>query len=209
MDKSHIIAHKLLKINAIELNLTHPFTWASGWKSPVYCDNRRSLAFPELRAFIRDAYIETIRENFPDVEVIAGVATGAIAQGAMIADRMSLPFAYVREKPKDHGLKKIIEGDDPAGKKVVVVEDHVSTGGSSLKVINELRKENASVLGMVATFTYEFETAVRNFEQAQCRLITLSSFSALVEQALADGRITPSDVHQLQRWHDAPDQFFP
>jgi orotate phosphoribosyltransferase len=208
MDTKKLIAHELLKINAIELNLTKPYTWASGWKSPIYCDNRKSLFHHEIRTIIRDAYVETVRQYFPDVEVIAGVATGAIAQGVLVADKMNLPFIYVREKPKEHGLKKIIEGDSPKNKKVVVIEDLISTGGSSLKVVNELRREEADVLGMVAVFTYEFDTAAKNFEDNKCKLVTLSNFSTLTDQAVEDGFIRKSDVAVLQKWHDAPDKFF-
>jgi orotate phosphoribosyltransferase len=208
MDTKKLIAHKLLNINAIEINLTKPFIWASGWKSPIYCDNRKSLSYHEIRGIIRDAYVETIRKHFPDVEVIAGVATGAIAQGALVADKMALPFIYVREKRKDHGLQKIIEGGSPKDKKVVIVEDHISTGGSSLKALNELRSEGADVLGMVAIFTYEFDTAVTNFKDNNCKLVTLSDFWTLINQAVEDGFIQKSDVAVLQKWHDAPDNFF-
>jgi orotate phosphoribosyltransferase len=207
MDIKNLIAHQLLKINAIEINLTTPFVWASGWKSPIYCDNRKSLFHHEIRTIIKDAYVETVWKHFPDVELIAGVATGAIAQGALVADKMNLPFIYVREKQKDHGLKKIIEGDSPKNKKVVVIEDLISTGGSSLKAVNELRKENAEVLGMVAIFTYEFDTAIKNFEENKCKLVTLSNFSTLTDQAVKDGLIRESDVAVLHRWHDDPDNY--
>jgi orotate phosphoribosyltransferase len=208
MDIKELIAHNLLKINAIELNLTSPYIWASGWKSPIYCDNRKSLFHHEIRTIIRNAYVAAVREHFPEVEVIAGVATGAIAQGVLVADEMKLPFIYVREKPKEHGLKKIIEGESPKDKKVVIIEDLISTGGSSLKVLNELRAEGAEVLGMVAIFTYGFETAVKNFENNNCKLVTLSDFSTLVHQAVEDGFIQESGVAVLQKWHDAPDKFF-
>ncbi|MDR2286047.1 MAG: orotate phosphoribosyltransferase [Prevotellaceae bacterium] len=208
MDIKKLIAHELLKINAVGFNLTTPYIWASGWKSPIYCDNRKSLFHHEIRSIIRDAYVETVRQHFPDVEVIAGVATGAIAQGVLVADKMNLPFIYVREKSKAHGLKKIIEGDSPKNKKVVVIEDLISTGGSSLKVVDELRREEAGVLGMVAVFTYEFDTAVKSFEDNKCKLVTLSNFSTLVDQAVEDGFIRESDVAALKRWHDAPGNFF-
>ncbi|MDR2382349.1 MAG: orotate phosphoribosyltransferase [Prevotellaceae bacterium] len=208
MDIKNLIAHNLLKINAIKINPANPFTWASGLKAPIYCDNRKSLFHHEIRTIIRDAYVDVVREHFPEVEVIAGVATGAIAQGVLVADKMSLPFIYVREKPKEHGLKKIIEGDSPKGKKVVVIEDLISTGGSSLKVVNELRREDADVLGMAAIFTYEFDTAIKNFEENGCQLVTLSNFTALIEQAVEDGLIQKSDLSVLWKWHDAPDKFF-
>ncbi|MDR1583724.1 MAG: orotate phosphoribosyltransferase [Prevotellaceae bacterium] len=207
MNIKKLIAHKLLSINAIKIDLINPFTWASGWKSPVYCDNRKSLFYHDVRTIIRDAYVEAIRKHFPEVEVIAGVATGAIAQGVLVADKMNLPFIYVREKQKEHGLKKIIEGESPKNKKVVIIEDLISTGGSSLKVLNELRKENADVLGMIAIFTYEFDTAVKNFEDNKCKLITLSDFSTLITQAVEDKLIQDSDVAVLQKWHEAPEKF--
>jgi orotate phosphoribosyltransferase len=177
-------------------------------KAPIYCDNRKSLFHHEIRTIIRDAYVDVVREHFPEVEVIAGVATGAIAQGVLVADRMGLPFVYVREKPKEHGLKKTIEGETPKNRKVVVIEDLVSTGGSSLKAVNELRREDAEVLGMAAIFTYGFDTAIKNFEENSCKLVTLSGFPALIEQAVEDGFIQESDLVILQKWHDAPDKFF-
>jgi orotate phosphoribosyltransferase len=207
MDTKTLIVHKLLKINAIKINPATPFTWASGWKSPIYCDTRKSLSHPEIRSIILDSYVETVRKHFPAVEIIAGVATGAIAQGALVADKMNLPFIYVREKQKEHGLKKIIEGESPKDKKVVVIEDLISTGGSSLKVLNELRNEKAEVLGMAAIFTYEFDTALKNFEDNKCKLVTLSDFSTLISQAVEDGFIKESDVSILWKWHDAPDKF--
>jgi orotate phosphoribosyltransferase len=208
MDIKKLIAHNLLKINAIKVNPSNPFTWASGLKAPIYCDNRKSLFHHEVRTIIRDAYVDTVQRHFPEVEVIAGVATGAIAQGVLVADKMGLPFIYVREKPKEHGLKKIIEGESPKGKKVVVIEDLISTGGSSLKAVNELRREDAEVLGMVAIFTYEFDTAIKNFEDNDCKLVTLSGFTSLIEQAVEDGLIQKSGLSVLQKWHDAPDKFF-
>jgi orotate phosphoribosyltransferase len=208
MDIKKLIAHNLLKTDAIKVNPSNPFTWASGLKAPIYCDNRKSLFHHEVRTIIRDAYIDIIRKHFPEVEVIAGVATGAIAQGVLVADKMGLPFIYVREKPKEHGLKKIIEGESPKGNKVVVIEDLISTGGSSLKVVNELRKEDADVLGMVAIFTYEFDAAIKNFEENSCKLVTLSDFTTLIEQAVEDGFIQKSELSVLQKWHEAPDKFF-
>jgi orotate phosphoribosyltransferase len=208
MDTAHLIAHKLLEINAIKINLEDPFIWASGWRSPIYCDNRKALAYPGIRRLICDAYTAAIQKYFPSVELIAGVATGAIAQGALIADKLNIPFAYVREKAKDHGLRKIIEGGSPENKQTVVVEDHVSTGGSSLKVIEELHREKATVLGMVATFSYGFDIAVKNFEKAACQLVTLSSFDILVQQALTDNYINHADADKLTRWQKFPDTFF-
>jgi orotate phosphoribosyltransferase len=208
MNIKKLIAHNLLKTDAIKVNPSNPFTWASGLKAPIYCDNRKSLFHHEVRTIIRDAYVDIIRKHFPEVEVIAGVATGAIAQGVLVADKMGLPFIYVREKPKEHGMKKIIEGESPKGKKVVVIEDLISTGGSSLKVVNELRREDADVLGMVAIFTYEFDAAIKNFEENSCKLVTLSDFTTLIEQAVEDGLIKKSELSVLQKWHGAPDKFF-
>lgn len=208
METSNKIAQSLLKIDAIKLDMAKPFTWASGWKSPIYCDNRRSLAFPEIRAEIRDEFVALIKALYPDVEMIAGVATGAIAHGMLVADKLGLPFVYVRGKAKDHGLKRTIEGGSPEGRKVVIVEDLISTGGSSLEALENLRAEKADVLGMVAIFTYEFDKAAENFKAAHCTLSTLSNFTTLAEQALADGYIQQADVAALKRWHTAPDKFF-
>jgi len=207
LELSRAISRSLLQIQAIKFNFVEPFTWASGWKSPIYCDNRKSLSYSAVRTMIRDAYAEVIRANFPDAELIAGVATGAIAQGALVADRLNLPFIYVREKPKDHGLMKIIEGVFEPGQKVVIVEDLVSTGGSSLKVVNELRKENAIVLGMTAVFSYEFPVAIEKFRENNCKLYTLSTFSALQDVALEDGYITREDIDQLGEWRKNPETY--
>ncbi|MGC8804141.1 MAG: orotate phosphoribosyltransferase, partial [Bacteroidales bacterium] len=154
MDYSRKVAEFLLSCEAVKLSPDRPFTWASGWKSPIYCDNRKTLAFPEIRSYIRDALSDTVIHNFAGVEVIAGVATGAIAQGALVADRLQLPFCYVRSAPKDHGLENMVEGHLREGQKVVVIEDLISTGGSSLKAVDALRKAGADVLGMVAIFSY-------------------------------------------------------
>ena len=207
LELSRAISRSLLQIQAIKFNFKEPYTWASGWKSPVYCDNRKSLSDSTVRTMIRDAYVEVIRTNFPDAEVIAGVATGAIAQGALVAEKLNLPFIYVREKPKDHGLMKIIEGVLKSGQKVVIVEDLVSTGGSSLKVVNELRKENAIVLGMTAIFSYEFPIAIEKFRENNCQLYTLSTFSTLQDVALKDGYITREDIDQLSEWRKKPESY--
>ena len=205
MNKSaYLIAHNLLKIQAIKFNFKEPFTWASGWKSPVYCDNRISLSSHNIRTIIRDAYVQTIKDKFPDVEVIAGVATGAIAQGALVADNLQLPFIYVRDKAKEHGLNKIVEGHFQPEQKIVILEDLVSTGGSSLKVLDELRKEGANVLGMTAIFTYEFPVAEKRFEENNCKLYTLSTFSVLKNVALEEGYITDEEANKLDEWHVNP-----
>jgi len=209
MDKelSRTIVHNLLNIKAIKLNFTEPFVWASGWKSPIYCDNRLSLSYPHVRTLVRDAYVQVIREKFPDVELIAGVATGAIAQGALVADKLNLPLVYVREKAKEHGMKKLIEGFFEPGQKTVVIEDHISTGGSSLRALHELKNVGANVLGMVAVFSYEFPVAKEKFQENDCKLYTLSDFSTIVDVAYRDGYITEYEKDELRRWHENPQEY--
>ena len=199
-----IFAGKLLKIKAIKLQPTNPFTWASGWKSPFYCDNRKTLSYPELRNFVKLETARIIMERFPDVEAIAGVATGAIPQGAMVADELALPFVYVRSKPKDHGLENLIEGELKPGMKVVVVEDLISTGGSSLKAVEAIRLNGCEVIGMVASYTYGFAVADKAFREAGVKLITLTNYEAVVEEALATGYIKESDVELLNAWRKDP-----
>ena len=199
-----IFAGKLLKIKAIKLQPTNPFTWASGWKSPFYCDNRKTLSYPELRNFVKLETARIIMECFPEVEAIAGVATGAIPQGAMVADELALPFVYVRSKPKDHGLENLIEGELKPGMKVVVVEDLISTGGSSLKAVEAIRLNGCEVIGMVASYTYGFAVADKAFREAGVKLITLTNYEAVVEEALATGYIKESDVELLNAWRKDP-----
>ena len=199
-----IFAGKLLKIKAIKLQPTNPFTWASGWKSPFYCDNRKTLSYPELRNFVKLETARIIMECFPEVEAIAGVATGAIPQGAMVADELALPFVYVRSKPKDHGLENLIEGELKPGMKVVVVEDLISTGGSSLKAVEAIRLNGCEVSGMVASYTYGFAVADKAFREAGVKLITLTNYEAVVEEALATGYIKESDVELLNAWRKDP-----
>lgn len=201
------VALHLLKIKAIKLEPTHPFTWASGWKSPIYCDNRKTLSYPEVRAYIRDQFVAVVREKYPDAEVIAGVATGAIAQGVLVAQELNLPFIYVRSSAKSHGLENLIEGDYKAGQKVVVVEDLISTGGSSLQAVEALRNAGCEVLGMTAIFTYGFQKAVDNFEAAHCELTTLSNYSAMIDLALKTGYIQESDVDKLKEWRKSPETY--
>ena len=169
-----IFAAKLLKVKAIKLQPTNPFTWASGWKSPFYCDNRKTLSYPELRNFDKIEIGRLIAERFPEADAIAGVATGAIPQGALVADLLNLPFVYVRSKPKDHGLENLIEGELRPGMKVVVVEDLISTGGSSLKAVEAIRNNGCEVSGMVAAYTYGFDVAAQAFKAANVKLITLT-----------------------------------
>ncbi|MGL5317908.1 MAG: orotate phosphoribosyltransferase [Bacteroidales bacterium] len=200
----HLVAEKLLKVKAVKLQPANPFTWASGWKSPIYCDNRKTLSYPAVRNFIKIELARTVLEQFPEVEAVAGVATGAIAQGALVADQMGLPFVYVRSAPKDHGLENLIEGDLRPGQKVVVIEDLISTGGSSLKAVEALRKNGCEVVGMVAIFTYDFAVANQRFKDANVRLLTLSNYNAVVEEALNISYIAESEVETLKEWRRDP-----
>lgn len=198
------VAGYLLQVNAIKLNNKNPFTWASGMRSPIYCDNRVTLSFPDVRTYIRQQFVNAIRDEFGDVDLIAGVATGAIAQGVLVAQEMELPFAYVRSGSKGHGLENQIEGKVEAGQKVVVVEDLVSTGGSSLKAVEALRQAGCEVLGMVAIFTYELPAALKNFEESNCKLITLSDYSSMIQRAVEKEYIQPSDMESLMEWRKDP-----
>lgn len=203
----NIFAAKLLKVKAIKLQPTNPFTWASGWKSPFYCDNRKTLSYPDLRSFVKTETARLIMENFPEAEAVAGVATGAIPQGAMVADTLNLPFVYVRSKPKDHGLENLIEGELKPGTKVVVVEDLISTGGSSLKAVEAIRNYGCEVVGMVASYTYGFDVAEKAFSEAGVTLITLTNYEAVVSEALRTGYIREEDVALLNEWRKAPSQW--
>ena len=199
-----IFAAKLLNVKAIKLQPTNPFTWASGWKSPFYCDNRKTLSFPDLRTFVKVELTRTILENFPEAEAVAGVATGAIAQGALVADALGLPFAYVRSKAKDHGMANLIEGELQPGTKVVVVEDLISTGGSSLKAVEALRAAGYEVVGMVASYTYGFPVAEQAFADANVKFITLTNYEAVVAEALRTGYIADDQVPMLHEWRKDP-----
>ncbi len=205
----HLLAEKLLKVSAIKLQPDQPFTWASGWNSPIYTDNRRTLSYPAVRAFIKTELCRTIMENFETPDVIAGVATGAIAQGALVADMMGLPYIYVRSSPKDHGLENLIEGNLIPGQKVLVIEDLVSTGKSSLKAAEAIRMGGAEVIGMVAMFTYGFPVADECFKEAGIRLLTLSNYDALLEVALQTGFIGKKDIATLQEWRKDPANWAP
>ncbi|AGA78464.1 orotate phosphoribosyltransferase [Echinicola vietnamensis] len=199
------VARKLLDIKAIRLQPKQPFTWASGWKSPIYCDNRLSLSFPEARTFIKEKLVEVIKKHFPNAEGIAGVATAGIPQGALIAEEMGLPFIYVRSKPKGHGMENMIEGKVTKGQKVVVIEDLVSTGGSSLKAVEALKASGFDVLGMAAIFTYGFEIARQNFENAELKLICLSDYEAMLPQAIENNYASDEDLQSLAEWRKSPD----
>ena len=204
---SRKIAEYLLQIKAIKLQPSNPFTWASGWKSPIYCDNRKILSFPEVRTFVRDSFAARIRELYPAAEVIAGVATGAIAHGALVADLLGLPFIYVRSGAKEHGLGNQIEGHWEKGERVVVIEDLISTGGSSLAAVRALRDAGCVVEGMIAIFTYGFARAEEAFAAHECRLATLSNYTVLVTLAAETGYIAPGDEVTLSEWRKAPDQW--
>lgn len=205
MDKvEHILAKKLLSISAIQLQPDNPFTWASGWNSPIYTDNRRTLSYPDVRTFIKIELSRVIAENFCDVQAIAAVATGAISQGVLVADALNLPYVYVRDTPKDHGLENIIEGNLKVGQKVVVVEDLISTGSTSLKAVQAIRDAGCQVVGIVAVFTYDFPQAAEAFEKAGLPLMTLCNYNAVLEAALATNYIEPEDVETLNTWRKDP-----
>lgn len=199
------IAEKLLEVKAVRLQPNNPFTWASGWKSPIYCDNRKTLSYPAVRTYIKLQLARVISETFPEVEAIAGVATGAIAQGALVADLLNLPFAYIRATPKDHGLENLIEGELRPGAKVVVVEDLISTGGSSLKAVEAIRRFGCEVVGMVAIYTHQFPQADMAFEDANVRLVTLSNYDAVIEEALRTSYVNEEDLEALREWRKSPD----
>ncbi len=203
-DLKKVFAGKLLGIKAIKLQPNDPFTWASGWKSPFYCDNRKTLSFHDVRSFVKLELVHAILENFPEAMAVAGVATGAIAQGMLVADELALPYAYVRPKPKDHGMKNQIEGELPVGSKVVVVEDLISTGGSSLKAVAALREAGFEVVGMVASYTYGFPVAEEAFREAHVKLVTLTDYEHVVEKALETGYIKEDEVAMLHDWRKDP-----
>lgn len=199
-----LFAEKLLRIKAIKLQPANPFTWASGWKSPFYCDNRKTLSYPTLRNFVKLEICRIIEERFGEVDAIAGVATGAIPQGALVADELNLPFVYVRSTPKDHGLENLIEGELRPGMKVVIIEDLISTGGSSLKAVNAIRNNGCEVIGMVASFTYGFPVSVEAFKNAKVTLVTLTNFEAVLEAALRTEYISEKDIPVLDAWRKDP-----
>lgn len=201
------IAKSLLQIKAIKLQPASPFTWASGWKSPIYCDNRKTLSYPAIRKEIQNGFVQIIKEQYDTPDAIAGVATGAIAIGMLVAEAMGLPFLYVRPKPKEHGLGNMIEGEVPEGKNVVVIEDLISTGKSSLSAVKALRDAHVNVLGMVAIFTYGFDVSVNNFKEANVKLDTLSNYKVLINTALESGYIKESDIKALSQWREIPENW--
>ncbi len=201
------IAKSLLQIKAIKLQPTNYFTWASGWKSPIYCDNRKTLSYPEIRNEIKNTFVKIIEKENETPDYIAGVATGAIAIGMLVADAMDLPFIYVRPKPKEHGLGNMIEGQIESGKKVVVIEDLISTGKSSLNAVEALRKADIDVLGMVAIFTYGFKISEDNFKNSNVKLTTLSNYEVLIDLALESGYVKESDLEPLRAWRNDPENW--
>ncbi len=207
MTDAFVTAEKLLQANAVQLRPADPFTWASGWKSPIYCDNRKLLSLPFVRDYIKSELCNTVFEKFPQADLIAGVATAGIPWGAMIADQLKLPFIYVRPKPKEHGLGNQIEGEFSPHQKAVVVEDLISTGKSSLQVVDVLRKKNVQVMGIVAIFNYQFATAIQNFEMADVPFIALSDYTTLVEVAQQKGSIADSQLEILLKWRTAPESW--
>jgi len=203
-ETAHTIAEALLKIGAIKLNTDKPFTWSSGWKSPIYCDNRLSLSFPEVRNLVKNSLTKNIQKHFPNAEAIAGVATAGIPQGALVADTLNLPFVYVRPKPKDHGMENLIEGKVEKGQRVVIIEDLISTGGSSLKAAEALQEAGLKIEGMISVFTYGFDVADENFKKAKIKLICLSDYNHLVEFALKNNQVTDEQLVYLKAWRVDP-----
>jgi orotate phosphoribosyltransferase len=202
-----ITAEKLLKVKAIKLQPSNPFTWASGWKSPIYCDNRKLMSYPQIRNFLKVEFARIILEKYPQTDAIAGVATGAIAPGALVADVLGLPFVYIRSSPKDHGMENLIEGDLKPKQKVIVIEDLVSTGGSSLKAVEAIRSNGSDVLGMIAIFTYGFQHSVDAMHEARVELTTLCNYDAILDEALATDYIDESELKTLQDWRKDPENW--
>lgn len=206
-DRALKVAEFLLQIKAVKLQPNSPFTWASGWKSPIYCDNRITLSFPAIRTYIRQGYADAILEHFGKPDIIAGVATGGIAQGALVAQELGIPFIYVRSSAKAHGMGNMIEGHFEKGQRVVVIEDLISTGGSSLQAVQALREAGLEVKGLVAIFTYGFDVSIKNFSNAECPFVTLTDYDHLIDQALKSDYVTSSDVDSLREWKINPDNW--
>jgi len=206
-DRALKVAEFLLQIKAVKLQPNSPFTWASGWKSPIYCDNRITLSFPAIRTYIRQGYADAILEHFGKPDVIAGVATGGIAQGALVAQELGIPFIYVRSSAKAHGMGNMIEGHFEKGQRVVVIEDLISTGGSSLQAVRALREAGLEVKGLVAIFTYGFDVSMKNFVNAECPFVTLTDYDHLIDQALKSDYVTSSDIDSLREWKISPENW--
>lgn len=207
IDNATKIAEYLLQIKAVKLQPNDPFTWSSGWKSPIYCDNRKTLSYPNVRTFIRQSFTQQILEEYGKPDLIAGVATGGIAHGVLVAQELGVPFIYVRSSPKGHGLENMIEGDYTENHNVVVVEDLISTGGSSLKAVEALREAKLKVKGVVAIFSYGFNKAKESFKDANCSLKVLSNYEVLIEKALEQGAISKSDIDSLREWRLSPNNW--
>jgi len=201
------IANALLRIGAVSLNPKQPYTWSSGLKSPIYCDNRLTISYPEIREMIADGFANLIKEQYPDAELIAGAATGGIPHAALVADRLKLPMVYVRSKSKGHGQGRMVEGVLPEGAKTIVIEDLISTGGSSLRVANAVNAEGGHTLAVAAIFTYEFDSAVQAFREAGIALHTLSNYSTLIQEAAASGSIDQEELALLKRWKESPESY--
>lgn len=203
------LAKKLLKINAIMLQPEQPFVWGNGWNAPIYNDNKIVLSYPDMRRFVKVELSRLILEHFPEAEVVASVAMGSIAMGALVADTLGLPFVYVRDVPKDHGLENLIEGNFEPGQKVVLIEDLVSTGSNAIKALHEMQLAGGDVMGMVAMFTYDFEPAIATFKKEELKLITLTNYHAMIEAALATQYIKDEDVDTFELWHESPENWTP
>ena len=204
-----LLAEKLIQISAIKLQPDSPFSWATGWNSPIYTDLRMTLSYPEVRNLIKVEMARLIMENFGDAEVIAGIATGAIAHGALVADSLALPMVYVRSTPKDHGLENLIEGDIKPGQKVVLIEDQLSTGNNCMKCLNTVREAGGIVLGVVVIFDYRFSMASRSLKRAKLPIVTLTNFETMLDVAIENGKITQQDADSLQLWHNDPENWTP
>ncbi|MDR0754043.1 MAG: orotate phosphoribosyltransferase [Prevotellaceae bacterium] len=198
-------AKNLLQIKAVKINVYKHFVWASGWNSPIYCDNRKTLSYPDIRRLIYTAFAEKINEKYSDCEIIAGVATGAIAHGILVAEALNKPFVYVRSSPKSHGMANLIEGELTENSKVVIIEDLVSTGKSSIAAVDAIRKANCKVLGMLAIFSYEFDAATENFRAANCNLTTLCDYTTLLNEAIKCGYINAADMEIINNWKKSPE----
>ena len=204
-----LLAEKLMQINAIKLQPDSPFSWATGWQSPIYTDLRMTLSYPEVRNLIKVEMARLIMENYGGAEVVASIATGAIAHGALVADSLALPMVYVRSTPKDHGLENLIEGDIQPGQKVVLIEDQLSTGNNCLKCLNTVREAGGIVLGVVVIFDYQFSRAAKGLKRAKLPIITLTDFETMLDVAIDSGRITPADAENLRLWHQDPEGWAP
>lgn len=204
-----LLAEKLMQINAIKLQPDSPFTWATGWNSPIYTDLRMTLSYPDVRNFIKVEMARLIMENFGDTEVVAGIATGAIAHGAMVADSLAMPFVYVRSTPKDHGLENLIEGDIKPGQRVVLIEDQLSTGNNCMKCFNTVREAGGIVLGAVVIFDYQFSSAAKALRRAKLPVITLTNFETMLDVAMDSGKLNQTDADTLMHWHSDPENWTP